>query len=246
MTGFLNKGVAWCFFLVAVVCLTGCSEPEQEKASLFLIKTPLITITNGDFLEKLDLKRAAYPYNIDENPAEYNEMVIHLVEMLSEEIVLLSAAVDKAVILTDQEVQSAEDEFKKDYPDDSFEQMMIKNAVSYSFWKKGFKENMIIEKVIDQELTQKIEITSEDMIEFYKRHTTAEPGDSENKTMVLNKIENEIELISRLRTEKTQEQYDDWIQQLRKDYPVEINMEKLKTFLIDGEESGGSKDEKEN
>ncbi|MCD4719719.1 MAG: hypothetical protein K8S13_07625 [Desulfobacula sp.] len=215
----------------------GCSESENETVPRFLIKTPSMIITGSEFLEELDLKRAAYPYNIDENPAEYNEMVIHLVKMLSEEIILLSAAADKGVIVTDHDVESAEDEFKKDYPEDSFEQILLKNAVSYSFWKRRFKKNMIMDKLIDQELKQKIEITSQDIVEFYKKHSIADTRSPDNSALVLKKIENEKELVSRLRMQKTQDHYDEWIQQLGNDYPVEINKEKLKTFLIDIEKN---------
>ncbi|MBU1341680.1 MAG: hypothetical protein KKE44_01380 [Proteobacteria bacterium] len=212
----------------------------------FIIKTSLMSITSADFSEELDLKRAAYPYNIDENSAEYNEMVIFLVEMLSEEVVLLSASAAKGVTVTDQEVQSAEDKFKKDYPEDSFDQMLLENAISYSFWKKRFKANMIMEKFIDQELKKKIEITPQDIVAFYKNNTLATGRELDNKALVLTKIENEKELISRLRLQKTQESYDEWIQQLWTQYPVEINKEKLKTFLIDIEKSKGSVNEKEN
>ena len=229
-----------CWIFIGALCLMGCSEPAKEKAPRFLIKTPLMTITSSEFLEELDLKRAAYPYNIHENPAEYNEMVIHLVRMLSEEIILLSAAAEKSVIVTDQEVESAEEEFKKDYPDDSFDQILLKNAISYSFWKKRFRKNMIMDKLIDQELKKKIEITSLDIVEFYKKYRIADAQDPDNKALVLKKIENEQELVSRLRMQKTQDQYDEWIQQLGKDYPVEINKDKLKTFLLDIEKSEGS------
>ncbi|WP_299978321.1 hypothetical protein [Desulfobacula sp.] len=239
MKGFLKKSFI-CWVFIVALCLMGCSEPAKEKVSRFLIKTPLMTITSSDFLEELDLKKAAYPYNIHENPAEYNEMVIHLVKMLSEEIILLSAAADKSVNVTDQEVDSAEEEFKKDYPDDSFDQILLKNAISYSFWKKRFKKNMIIDKLIDQELKKKIEITSRDIVEFYKKHHIADDQDPDNKALVLKKIENEQELVSRLRLQKTQDQYDEWIQQLGKDYPVEINKDKLKTFLLDIEKREGS------
>ncbi|MBU8911203.1 MAG: hypothetical protein KOO65_08035 [Desulfobacterales bacterium] len=218
----------------------GCSEPAKEKVPGFLIKTPSMIITSPDFLEELDMKKAAYPYNIHENAAEYNEMVIHLVKMLSEEIILLSAAADKSVVVTDQEAESAEEEFKKEYPDDSFDQILLKNAISYSFWKKRFKKNMIMEKLIDQELRQKIEITSQDIVEFYKKHRIAGATDTDDNALVLKKIENEQELVSRLRVQKTQDQYDEWIQQLEKDYPVEINKDKLKTFLINIKKSGGA------
>ena len=167
-------------------------------------------------------------------------MVIHLVKMLSDEIILLSAAADKGVIVTDQDVQSAEDDFKKDYPEDSFDQILLKNAISYSFWKKRFKKNMIIDKLIDQELKQKIEITSRDIVEFYKKYHRADAQNTENEAGGLKKNETEKVLINRLRLQKTQDHYDEWIQQLGNDYPVEINKKELKTFLIDIEKTKGS------
>lgn len=246
MTDFLKKSFICCFFVYVALCFTGCSESEKETAPEFLIKTPSMILTVGEFSEELDLKRAAYPYNINDNPAEYNEMVIHLVKMLSQEIILLSAAADKGVTVTDQEIQSAEDEFKKDYPDDSFDQLLLKNAVSYSFWKKRFKKNMIMDKLIDQDLKQKIEITSQDIVEFYQKHRIVDIQDPDKNALVPNQIEDEKELVSRLRMQKTQDHYDEWIQALEKDYPVEINEDKLKTLLIDIEKSEENKNEKDN
>ena len=220
-------------FFFSILTLAGCGEPEEEKNTQYLIKTPLKVITSSDFLEELDLKRAAYSYNIDENPAEYNEMVIDLVKMLSEEIILLSAAADKGIIISDQDVDLAEDEFKKDYPEDSFEQILLKNAISYSLWKKRFRKNMIIDKLIDQELRQKIQITSRDIVEFYKTYH------SDDKTGEKTKNETEKELVKRLRLQKTQDHYGQWIHELGNVYPVEINKEQLKSFLIDITQSKG-------
>ena len=229
----LKKGFKGWIFIYCALILIGCKGPEKGTESLFLIKTPSMIITNSDFIEELDLKRTAYPYDIEENPIGYNEMVMDLVQTLSKEILILSAAADKGVNVTDQEVEAVEDEFKKDYPEDSFEQILLKNAISYPLWKKRFKKNMIMEKFIDQELKQKIEITARDIVGFYKNHLSSDIQKKDENTLDLKKIENEKELISRLRLQKAQDHYDEWIQQLYKDYPVQINMEELKTFLID-------------
>lgn len=219
----------------------GCGEPKPAPEE-YLIKTAQLTISSEEFFEELDLKKAAYPYNIKTNPAEYNEMVIHLVKALSEEIILLSVAAEKGVTVSDQEVEIAEKEMKKDYPGESFDQMLLKNAISYDFWKKRFKKNMIMDKLIELELENKIEITSQDIIDFYKtikKEAATKPGDV---TSALTLIENENELVSRLRMKKTQESYGEWIQELWKTYPVEIDKEKLKTFLIDIESDKGIED----
>jgi len=224
----------------------GCSGPEKETNTSFLMKTESMIITSSDFLEALDLKRMAYPYNIDKNPAEYDEMVMDLVQTLSKEILFLSAAFDKGVNVADQEVQSAENEFRKNYPEDSFEQILLKNAISYSLWKKRFKKTMIVDKFIDQELKQKVEITPHDIVEFYKKHIIADIRKNDGNALGLKQMEKEKELVSRLRLQKAQDHYDEWIQQLSWDYPVQINKEKLKTFLMGTQKSEGSKNEKEN
>ena len=248
----INVGVqVKCFFqnsfILSLICcvlgLTGCGEPEDKTLNHFLIKTELITISSLDFSEELDRKRAAYPYDIKENPTEYNEMVIHLIKILSDEIVLLSAAADKEINISDQEVESAEKEFKKEYPEDSFDQILLEEAISYPFWKKRFKKNMIIEKLIDQELKEKIEITPRDIVEFYNSNFETS---LKKDTTVLKKIENERELVARLRAQKTQENYSKWMQNLYIAYPVEINKDKLKNFLIEIKENKESKNEKEN
>ncbi|WP_457553793.1 SurA N-terminal domain-containing protein [Desulfobacula sp.] len=239
--------IAWGFICGAVaIILMGCGESEKKIDSLFLIKTSSISITSSEFSEELDLKRAAYPYNIDGNPEEYNEMVMDLIQSLSEELVLLSAAVDKGVTITDQEVESAEKEFKKAYPQDSFDQILLKNAISYSFWKKRFKKDMIVDKFIDQELKEKIEITSQDIVVFYKKYHIAKTREKGMNLYGLKKIEDGKDMISRLRSQKAQDHYDEWMQQLCKNYPVEINKEKLKIFLIDTKNRKGHENEKEN
>lgn len=245
MIGVLKKSLIGWTFICCAVSLMGCGEPEKEMNPYFLIKTSSMIIIYGDFLEELDLKRAAYPYNIDENPAEYNEMVLHLIRMLSDEIILLSAAADKGVKVTDQELESSEKKFKKDYSEDSFEQILLKNAISYTFWKKRFKKNMIIDKLIDQELKKKIEIAPQDIVEFYKNHRIEAMQKSDKNDSALKTFENEEELVASLRLQKAQDHYDGWMQQLWNDYPVEINKKNLKTFLIYPEKSGGSESESE-
>ena len=230
-------------FTCCIIGLTGCGESKEKIVTQFLLKTPLIVVSKLDFSEELDRKKAAYPYDIRKNPIEYNEMVIHLVKILSDEIVLLSAAADKDIKISDQEVESAEKEFKKEYPADSFDQILLESAISYSLWKKRFKNNMIIEKLIEQEIKEKIDITPRDIEKFYNNNYETSQ-DLKNNSTILNK--NERDLVARLYMQKSQKKYNDWIQNLYKAYPVEINRDKLKSFLIGIKKGREYKNGKEN
>ena len=229
----------------AFFCLS-CSEPEKEKPIVFIIKSQSISISDSEFLDELDLKKAAYPYKITETPLEYNEMVMHLVNMLTEETLLLTAAADQGVTVTEDEVKAAEVEFKKDYPENGFDKMLLENAISYPLWKKRLKTNLIIDKLIDQEIRSKVEISSEELVEFYNKYNMEAALDPKKKNKEPQKTIDENELIFVLRMQKTEEVYVEWLKGLELKYPIEINKEKLKSLLINLEENEESKNENNN
>lgn len=228
------------FLLILLVFVPSCSPPHTEKSDDYILKSQLVTISKSDFSEELDLKKAAYSYDIKDDPEEYNQMVIHLVKMLVEEVVLLSAAADKKIVITDEELDLAVNEFKKEYPENSFDQILLKNAISYPFWLHRFKKNMTMDRLIEQELRNKVEITPQDMVDFYTR---AKAGQNTGATSAMIRIENEKELVKQLRQQKTQEQYDLWMRSLYSQYPVEINEKKLKQFLLDSNENRNTANE---
>ncbi len=230
--------------LLALLCSgpAGCGKNERTARPDYVLKTRLIIVTPHDFSEELDLKKAGYPYNIIEDPEAYNEMVMSLADDLSQEIVLLSAAMDKGITVSDLQLEAAVKKFRQDYPADSFNQILLENAISYDFWKKRFRKDMIIDRLIDTDLRKKINISSDDIVEFYKNHMTSSARESGK----LNRLEQEKQLVSRLRQKKAQDQYETWLAGLEKQYPVEIDMKQLKHFLMGIKKLKGNENEKEN
>ncbi len=100
----------------------------------------------------------------------------------------------------------------------------------------------MIDKLIDQEVRNKIEITSDELVEFYKKYN--ETRDPKKKNKEPQKIMDETELVFVLRMQKTEEVYGAWLKELELKYPVEINKERLKSLLMDIEENEGHKNEK--
>ena len=213
-------------------CLMCCGQAPETQTPEYILRTQVFSVSSDEFSEELDLKRAAYPYNIKDYPTEYNEMVIHLVKMLSEELVLLSAASEKGVRVTREEADAAEAEFKKDYPDDAFDEMLLKNAISYSFWRKRFEKNMIVSRLIDQELKDKVEVSFEEILGYYRTHKPGPRQAPDQKQPVKAAGSKEDQLVASLRMQKTQTLYETWIQSLTDKYPVEIDKAKLKSFLV--------------
>ena len=214
-----------------VVNLTGCGGDKPEpKSPDFIIRAGTISISPVEFSDELDLKLTAYPYDLKNQPQAYNRMVLDLVSTLSDETILMAAADEKGVTVTSEEVGLVETEFKKDYPDDSFDQMLLENAISYGVWKNQLKKDMVINKLVRQELIDTQEITPDDMIGFYNQYQKKK-GSSSDAAEGLD----ETTLVEQLRMEKSQATYGEWINGLKTRFPVEINKKALAVFFMNQE-----------
>ena len=219
-------------FIFLIAGLFGCGESPAPKTDDFIIKAGTIRILSAEFADELDLKLTAYPYDLKSRPEAYNSMVLDLVSTLSDETILMAAANEQGISITPEELKLAETEFKKDYPDDSFDQMLLENAISYAVWIKQLKKDMVINKLVRQELINAQEITPEDMVAFYKQYqkqtgnsSAADAADDLDETT----------LVEQLRMEKSQASYADWIAGLKARYPVDINKKAVAGFLMNRE-----------
>ncbi len=208
-----------------LVALSGCNNSAPPPATGFLIKAGSVRVFKTEFGQELDLKLTAYPYDIRTRPDEYNTMVLDLVYTLSEETVLLAAAKAKAIDVSSAELALAEQKFKRDYPEDSFDQMLLENALPYTVWKNRFKKDKVIERLIQQDLVAVQEITPEDMVNFYNGLDRGEDSQRDQTP-------DEIGLVEQLRMEKSQTSYDKWIQGLKSLYPLEIDNNAVAVFLM--------------
>ena len=208
--------------------VTGCTNPEPIDPQSAVITAGAITITRADFTQELEMKLAGYPYTIKDHPDEYNGMVLDLVSDLTDEAVLLAAADAKGIEVSSQELDSAVAEFKKDYPEDSFDKMLLDRAILFTVWKKSLKKDMVIQKLIRRELVAAQEINPRDMIAFYDRlaDQNSEQDNAASSAM------NEQDLVKQLRLEKSQNAYEKWMQELKNQYPVQINQPGVTAFLV--------------
>ncbi|MEA1966697.1 MAG: hypothetical protein U9N77_00510 [Thermodesulfobacteriota bacterium] len=223
---FITAALFFSFFMASC---SGTTDLVETKAD-YLLKCGSLTISFAEFSEELELKKAAYPYSIQSEPDEYTSLIVALVDQLCEEIVLRRAAADRGITISEKEVQEAEIEFRKDFPEDSFESMLIENAVSYTFWKRRLGIKLVMERFIEEDLKEKIEITPGEIIRYYNQHKKMEKSKDQDKNKIVKKM-NEMDLIVQLRMEKAENEYSKWIKTLGQNYPVKINQNRLKNFL---------------
>ncbi len=224
MIRYFIKFISLICFLWVGCTLVGCSDVEHKQKDEYFIKLGDRTITVADFNNAFEIAKNAYPQNRIQQPDVVREARLRLIQQMTEEIILLERAEELGITVTDSQVEKAITDIKSDYPDNIFQEILVEYAVPYRSWKEGLKTRLLMEKVISQELGDKIEITHDDISKYYEEHFKDDNTSPDVKTV--SKDVNSI-IIKILRKEKMEQAYTSWIKNLKNKYAVEINKKEL-------------------
>ena len=204
--------------------LAACGQKGTPAPDTPLARVGSRTITVLDFNRAFEIGKAAFPHNAIQEPALVHKARIRLLNQMIEEAMLLDQAQKRQIRLSEEELETALADIRKDYPEDSFEQMLLEAAISFADWKERLRTRLLIEKMIDQVLAHNIVITPEEISDYYRKHADSEadrvtgtdsgPDDSGQ----INKI-----IVSQLRRQKLEDAYRKWLADLNRQYTVEIN-----------------------
>lgn len=210
--------------------LSGCQPPvERQEESEYLLKVNESSLTVKDFNRALDIAKTAYPYELfsntqdDEYKTSYFKLIqIELLKQLTERLILMERAREINLSISAEELNQATARIKDGYPDDAFEAILIEYAVSYSVWEAELKNRLLLEKLIEKEISDNIVITPEEVEEHIRTHAEPEPMDEAQRK------EMERLVLLQLKQKKTEEQYRAWIEELRQRYTISVNSESWK------------------
>jgi len=228
--------------------LAGCSDVEHKQKGEYFIKVGGRTITVADFNKAFEIAKNAYSQDKIQRPDVAREARLRLIQQMTEEMILLQRAEELGITMTDSQVEKAIRDIKKDYPDNVFQEILLEYVVPYQSWREGLKTRLLMEKVITKELSDKIEITQDDISKYYEEHfkdeiTSPDEEQFEDKNTspdeehfkdkntssdakAASKDINNI-IIKILRKEKMEKVYAEWIKKLKNKYAVEINKKEL-------------------
>lgn len=214
----------------AAVMLIGCSPSKPGPEESILIRVADRTVTVAEFQRALEGAKAAYPHNIIQNPEDYREAQLRLLNQMTEELILLERAEELNVTISEEEVEQTIAEIKADYPDDVFEEMLLEYAVSYKAWKEGLRTRLLMEKLVEQELSHQITITPEEIAKYYREHY-GQDSEVPGKTMTEHSSDIDEIIVKQLRRQKIETAYKEWIEEIQKHYTIEIDQNHWETIL---------------
>ena len=199
---------------------SACEQKDTDLGKEVLIRVDDRVTTVLDFNNAFEIAKIAYEDNIKEQPEDLKKAQIRLLNELTVEMILLERAEELGISITEAELEKAVSAIKSDYPEGEFEKTLLEFAVSYDSWKERLRNRLILEKVIEAELTNQITITPEDISEYYQKNY--ENRDEESESVQNSEDINEA-IVKQLRRQKTEEAYNSWIEDLKAQYAIEIN-----------------------
>ncbi len=208
------------FSMLLFVFWGGCMNSGSNSDNEPLIRVQDRILTVLDFNKAFEIAKTAYPHNSEDEPEEFRNARLRLLNQLVVEMFILERAEELGLSISSDEIQKAVSEIKNDYPEDTFEKALLEFAVSYESWEARLKNRLLMQKVVDNELKNQIAITPQDIASYYERNpqATDTDADSINQTKDINE-----NIIKHLRQEKAEQAYKIWIKELKRKYSIEIN-----------------------
>jgi len=206
--------------IVLVFFFSACGQKEADLEKEVLIRVADRVMTVLEFKNAFEIAKIAYEDNVKEQPEDLRKAQVRLLNQLTVEMILLERAEELEISITEAELEKAISEIKSDYPAGEFEKTLLEFAVAYDSWKDRLRNRLILDKVIEEELKNRITITPEDISEFYRENIQGR----ENKPEADQSSEDINEaIVNQLRRQKAEESYNSWIESLKGQYEIEIN-----------------------
>jgi hypothetical protein len=201
----------------------GCYQKNTEED--YLIRAGDAKIMVAEYERAFDLaSEEAFSGDDGIDIQQINDLRMRVLNQLTEELVIAQRAKALGLSISENELEKAVALIKADYPDDTFESTLLENAISFAEWKKKLATRILIEKVIEKELVDKVQITADDVTAYYRRHfSKGAPEDADNIR---------LRIVTHLRRQKAEEDYRSWMEGLRQTYPAEINQERWNQLML--------------
>ena len=205
--------------VIASLWVLGCIGCSQEQGGeSYLIRIKQVSLSLSEFKQAVEAaSEEAFPGERNLSDEVMDDLRLRVLNQLGEELMITAFATDHGIVVTDAELENAVADIKADYPDGTFEETLLENAVSFDYWKKKMATRLLVKKVIEKELVDKVQITTDDVATYYKKHYPEGVSADEDADEINRRI------VNHLRQQKAEVDYKEWIDQLRQTYPLDIN-----------------------
>jgi len=216
---FQHHGVVWAA-MVLWAGLIACSNSSDPEVPAVLIQVNASVVTVDVYLGEVDEAAADILADVDAKTEVMANIRLRVLNQLTERLIVFERAKELGIEVNDQELDARVASIKVDYPKGEFEQVLLEQAVSYAEWKNDLRKRLLMQKVIDQELEPKIELSSEEISAYYEQHYASSEMQP-NQDTDTGDLENTI--LQHVRNKRKELLYSDWLENLKRRYKVSVN-----------------------
>lgn len=151
--------------LTAVFC--SCTDTGGDEITARVNGEP---IYKKELALALKFELTKYDPKIAEDLKRVDEIKKVLLDDLIKKRILYSAAKQTGITMTENELAQEYIQYKSRYTEATFQKMLELKGIKYEAWKEDKKREATIDKLIEQEVAAKIDISDSDIKKYYRRH----------------------------------------------------------------------------
>ncbi len=212
-------GVVWAAMLLWAG-LVACSNSNESEVPEVFIQINESIITVDAYLREVDEFVADMAADKDTVSEIMASIRLRVLNQLTERLMLFERAKELGIKVSEKELEAVVTSIKSDYPKGEFDQVLLKQAVSYSEWENDMRTRLLMQKVIDQELEPKVRVTPEEISAYYEQHYVSAGAQANQST---DAADLETTILQQVRNEKKEALYRDWLENLKRSYHVNVN-----------------------
>ncbi|NDV27991.1 SurA N-terminal domain-containing protein [Desulfovibrio sp. JC010] len=153
--------------LLGCFLLSGCQNKSEDPGIIARVNGKPIYLAQLEY--KYDLTHegnGGFVPSVEQVRAEYGQILGDLIvqELVSQELE------EREIPVSDKEMKEAEDEVRSDYPDDSFEQILIEEYIDINAWRSQLKYQLAMDKFYSDILRPEIKIDYKEAEQYYRTH----------------------------------------------------------------------------
>jgi hypothetical protein len=223
-----TRPIVLVFGLLICQILTGCGDSKDESAlqlgQQILVRVGKRAMTVNDFNRGFHFFGMDYADAMASDPSDLKEAKQQYLVQEIEKMILLEYAHELNLDVSDAELEAAVAAIKKDFPDDTFEQTLIEQAVTYPVWEKQLKIRLLIDKVIKKEVFDTVAGATDEVRAHQEAQASRSDKGAGQKPKSRKNDQKQLKLeLKELHQAKIEETYRALMKKLKEKYPIEIN-----------------------
>ncbi len=152
----------WCAFALWVAAFPAC-EFFDRPAERVVLSVGSRKVTPEEL--KAQRKRMAL-----EPEGTGKERLEFFLERVVDHYLILEYGKQQGLSVSDEELENAVREIKKDYAEKDFQELLLKGYIEYGEWKEGLREQLLIKKITAKVSAAGPTVTVEEIKAYYDSH----------------------------------------------------------------------------